>query len=288
MGEVKLGTDLSGKRALLALSLLMLMAALGSAPDVLGQPLSSEACWECHAGGTAGVPALNRPAFEASVHKDLVCTACHTNVTVLPHAQTPAPVEIQICAGCHALVMKDYQQSIHGRAHAQGIREAARCADCHTAHETLPKDHADSTVFVRNLPQTCGKCHENSGLSERFGLPSRRYTTYLDSYHGISLKYGNLIAANCSSCHGSHLILAASDPNSSIHAQNLPQTCGQCHPNASENFLKGKVHVEANPSVSPGVYAVRIFYTLFISGLGLFFLLHMSLDFIRWLRRRYA
>jgi len=152
----------------------------------------------------------------------------------------------------------------------------------------LPVQDPNSTVFPANLPETCGRCHENSGISERFGVAARRYTTYIDTYHGISLKYGNLIAANCTSCHGSHLILAASDPNSSIHPSNLPKTCGKCHPNAGENFLKGRIHVEANPKVSPGVYAVRLFYTLFIGGLGAFFLLHITLDFIRWLRRRHA
>jgi NhaP-type Na+/H+ or K+/H+ antiporter len=68
----------------------------------------------------------------------------------------------------------------------------------------------------------------------------------------------------------------------------LPKTCGQCHPNARENILKGAVHVEATPSVSPGVYAVRVFYTVFIGALLGFFLLHISLDVIRWLRRRYG
>jgi hypothetical protein len=141
---------------------------------------------------------------------------------------------------------------------------------------------------VRNLPQTCGRCHENPEISGRFGIAPRRYSTYLGSYHGISVKYGNLIAANCSSCHGSHLILAASDPNSSIHPNNLPQTCGQCHPNVGENILKGKVHVEAKLSVSPGVYAVHVFYIVFLGVFATLFLLHVSLDIIRWLRRRHA
>jgi hypothetical protein len=180
-------------------------------------------------------------------------------------------------------------RAFHGRARAQGISEAAHCADCHSAHTVFSKADPRSSVFVRNLPQTCGRCHENSEISERFGIAPRRYSTYLESYHGISVKYGSLIAANCSSCHGSHLILAASDPNSSIHPQNLPKTCGQCHPTTPGKISsRVAVHVEATPSVSPGVYAVRVFYTVFIGALLGFFLLHISLDVIRWLRRRYG
>jgi hypothetical protein len=244
---------------------------------VAQQPTS---CWDCHAHTG------DRAAFESSAHKDLACTVCHSDVQNIPHK--PPPLTAQACAGCHPDQVQQYQQSVHGQAHAQGIGEAARCVDCHSAHAIFPKTDPRSSVFVRNLPQTCGRCHENPEISERFGIAPRRYSTYLGSYHGISVKYGNLIAANCSSCHGSHLILAASDPNSSIHPNNLPQTCGQCHPNAGENILKGKVHVEAKLSVSPGVYAVHVFYIVFLGVFAALFLLHVSLDIIRWLRRRHA
>jgi hypothetical protein len=255
------------------------LIVLVSALAVAQQPRS---CWDCH------VDTLDRAAFESSVHKDLACTICHSDVARIPHEQPPVSLTAQACVSCHPDQVQQYLQSVHGQARAQGVREAARCADCHSAHTIFSKADPRSSVFVRNLPQTCGRCHENSGLSERFGIAAHRYSTYWESYHGLSVKYGNLIAANCSSCHGSHLILAASDPSSSIHPNNLLQTCGQCHPNASANLLKGKVHVEAQLSVSPGVYAVRVFYIIFLGVFAALFLLHIALDIIRWLRRRHA
>ncbi|MCS7198528.1 MAG: NapC/NirT family cytochrome c [Candidatus Bipolaricaulota bacterium] len=222
------------------------------------------------------------------MHKDLACTSCHSDVHRVPHEPPPAPVTAHACAGCHPEQVQQYQQSIHGQAQAQGIGEAARCADCHSVHAIFPKFDSRSSVFVRNLPRTCGRCHERSELSERFGIAARRYSTYWESYHGLSVKYGNLIAANCSSCHGSHLILATSDPQSSVHPNNLPQTCGQCHPNASANLLQGKVHVEARLEVSPGVYVVHVFYIVFLGIFGALFAFHVTLDIIRWWRRRYA
>lgn len=254
------------------------LSVLTSLLALAQQPAS---CWDCHTD-------IDRPALESSVHRDLSCTICHSDVETIPHEQPPAQLTAQACVGCHPDQTQQYQQSVHGQACAQGISESACCADCHSAHAIFSKADPRSSVFVRNLPQTCGRCHENSEISERFGIAPRRYSTYLGSYHGISVKYGDLIAANCSSCHGSHLILAASDPNSSVHPQNLLRTCGQCHPNASANLLKGKVHVEAKLSVSPGVYAVRVFYIAFLGVFTALFVLHVGLDIIRWLRRRHA
>ncbi|MCX8103705.1 MAG: cytochrome c3 family protein [Candidatus Bipolaricaulota bacterium] len=247
---------------------------------IVSTAAGQQGCWDCHGDR------VDRVTFESSVHQDLACTVCHRDVQSIPHEQPPMRLTAQACAGCHPDQVQQYQQSVHGQARAQGIGEAARCADCHSAHAIFSKTDPRSSVFVRNLPQTCGRCHENSGLSERFGLAAHRYSTYWESYHGLSVKYGNLIAAKCSSCHGSHLILAASDPKSSIHPSNLWQTCGQCHPTASANLLKGKVHVEAKLSVSPEVYAVHVFYLVFLGVFATLFVLHVSLDIIRWVRRR--
>jgi hypothetical protein len=273
----------SGQKAKAALGLgYLVLAVLGAILPAFALQNPDESCWKCH----AGAPTLNRQLFETSAHRELDCQVCHTDITETPHEDALAPVSAHVCAACHAPIVQEYQQSVHGRARTQGIGEAAHCSDCHTAHEILAKSNPASSVSFKNLPRTCGRCHESAELADRFGLPSHRYTTYIDSYHGLTLEYGNLVAANCSSCHGRHLILAASDPGSSIHSAGLAKTCGQCHPNASENFLKGRVHVEANPEVSMGVYAVRLFYMFFIGVLGIFFLLHITLDLFRWLKRR--
>ncbi|OGF53357.1 MAG: hypothetical protein A2Z21_07930 [Candidatus Fraserbacteria bacterium RBG_16_55_9] len=241
------------------------------------QSEEAETCSLCHLD-------LPLEPLQASVHQGLPCMSCHPGAKVVPHERTMNP---EACAACHPGA-RAYWESIHGRAYLQGVPDVPDCAACHGGHHILSTKDPDSPVSSLKLPQTCGRCHENAGISERFGLPSHRYTTYIDSFHGISLRYGNLVAANCTSCHGNHLILAASDKDSSIHPQNLPKTCGQCHPNAGENFTKGKIHVEARPGVSYGVWAVRLFYTGFIGLLGFFFLTHIVLDAIKWLRRRHV
>src|SRR6266545_3454820 len=75
------------------------------------------------------------------------------------------------------------------------------------------------------------------------GVASARVSSYKDSYHGLASQLGSKVVANCASCHGVHNILPSSDPRSMISANNLPQTCGQCHVGASVNFTNGKIHL---------------------------------------------
>jgi formate dehydrogenase gamma subunit len=90
----------------------------------------------------------------------------------------------------------------------------------------------------------CGKCHGSEQLNTRYKLPSDRVKTFFESYHGLAVKKGSTTAANCSSCHGHHKILASSDPNSTIHKDHLVETCGKCHPGATKNFAQAQVHVD--------------------------------------------
>jgi hypothetical protein len=71
-----------------------------------------------------------------------------------------------------------------------------------------------------------------------------------------------------------------------IHRDNLQKTCGSCHPGASENFAKGKIHSVASISGEDFgekvVGWVRITYILLIAmvigGLSCF-------NFMDWLRK---
>jgi hypothetical protein len=168
-----------------------------------------------------------------------------------------------------------------------GIVESPVCTDCHGEHTISRISDPNSPVASRNIPKTCTRWHDKDGISSRYALPKKRFSSYMDSFHGIAVEYGMTKAANCASCHGVHNILPASDPASSINKANLPKTCGKCHPNAGPNFSRGAVHVEVTASKSLGVFAIRLFYTVFISALMILFVLHVGLELYgRWSRRR--
>jgi formate dehydrogenase gamma subunit len=177
-------------------------------------------------------------AFMAGNRNAAGCLSCHGGNAhkILPKSDPKSPTAHnnvpKTCANCHAqkLVMEgshlpaqpvfSYQQSVHGKAVADGNSKAAVCIDCHGAHEILGANDQKSPIFKFNVPQTCGKCHGDVA------------TVFATSVHGKAIAHGNDRAPVCTDCHGIHLIKPHVDPTSSVAAQNNARTtCGQCHGN---------------------------------------------------------
>ena len=113
--------------------------------------------------------------------------------------------------------VEQYLQSVHGRAVLAG-KDAASCSDCHGTHGILPARDPNSSVSHWNVAATCGACH------------SEIAKTFEQSVHGQAIEAGVKDAPDCTSCHGEHLILAPTDPQSPTFPANLAAvTCGRCH-----------------------------------------------------------
>jgi hypothetical protein len=231
-------------------------------------------------------------AYEKSVHGRLtkegrpvqaaVCTDCHGAHLILgPRESDSKTSRLNIpatCGRCHAQIYNEYKVSIHGRALAGGKLESPGCTDCHGEHTLALVSDPKAPVYQVNVAKTCAGCHENQALIRKYGLPTGRYSSYVGSFHGVALKYGDLSAASCTSCHEVHRILPSSEAESSISIQNLPKTCGKCHPGMREVSTIGKIHVEATKQSSFGMYLVRRFYLWFIGILMFLFLCYIALD----------
>ncbi|MEW5806275.1 MAG: cytochrome c3 family protein [Acidobacteriota bacterium] len=213
-----------------------------------------------------------------------VCNDCHGSHAILPSDDPESQVHkkniADDCGSCHQEILKQYSGSIHGTELHNDNLLAPTCTDCHGEHRIAPPADPGSLVFATNIPITCSHCHEGERLAERFISPGERLKTYLDSYHGLAIRFGETMVANCASCHGIHDIRPSADPLSSIHPDNLSKTCGKCHPGAGEKFKIGKVHVEAKPGSSLGKFLVRQFYIWFIMILVAGFLTHIILEAI--------
>ncbi len=232
-------------------------------------------CGECHgqkyvmeASGHSAQPftsylqSVHGKAVAAGSDKAAVCTDCHGAHDILSASDSKSPIfkfnVPNTCAKCHEAVKETYMQSIHGQAMARGNSLAPVCTDCHGIHSIKTHLDPNSSVSGANLAAvTCARCHEGVRLTQEFGVPGRRATTYLASYHGLASRLGSQVVANCASCHGVHNILPSSDPRSTINRANLVNTCGQCHPGVSEKFALSKVHVGAPLSADVGSVAVR-------------------------------
>ncbi len=256
----------------------------------------AKTCARCHANLQMAekfqIPVV-RPvqAYLLSVHaraveggvRAAVCSDCHGTHLILPSSDPQSPISRsnvpETCGKCHTEVLKEYRGSVHGKALIRGIREAPVCTDCHGEHRILSHEQPASPVFATNIPgQTCGRCHSNTRLSEKYGLAGGKVAAFEDSFHGLALRSGQLTVANCASCHGIHDILPASDPRSMINPSNLPKTCGKCHPGAGERFALGPIHVVATEFSSPGVYWIRLIYLSLIVVVIGFMVAHNAID----------
>ncbi|MGA7339720.1 MAG: cytochrome b/b6 domain-containing protein [Terracidiphilus sp.] len=211
-----------------------------------------------------------------------VCTDCHGAHTILPANQAQSPIYRfnvpATCGKCHVDIAATFNASIHGQAIARGNGLAPVCTDCHGIHTIRSAGNANSPVSEQNLSRdVCARCHEGVRLSEEFGVPGNRVTSYFDSYHGLAAEGGSVVAANCSSCHGVHDILPSSDPRSTINSANLDATCGQCHKGVTRKFTLTKVHlVDGARGGDIDSLAVRwvrrIYVVLILAVIGLMFL----------------
>jgi cytochrome b subunit of formate dehydrogenase len=243
-------------------------------------------CGKCHgqkflmeSNGESAQPFVS---YQQSVHgraiekgstKAAVCTDCHGAHQILAASDAQSPISKfkvpETCGKCHSAIQQTFNTSIHGQAIAHGNSLAPVCTDCHGIHSIKGHKDPNSPVAEQNLSRdTCARCHDGVRLSQEFGVPGNRVSTYMDSYHGLAMEGGSIIAANCSSCHGVHNILPSRDPRSTINPANLEVTCGKCHKGVTQKFILTRVHLEdgVHPKDlgSNAVKWVRILYILLI------------------------
>src|SRR5690242_4238588 len=131
-------------------------------------------------------------------------------VAVTAGAQTKAN---EVCAGCH-----DKGQKMTGTVHA-----ALACSQCHEKHEEYPHP-------AKVVKPACATCHTQAG------------DDYAKGVHGQAVAKGNAGAPECSTCHNNaHEVL---DPQSSNFRKAVPDTCGMCHSDISDQY-KTSVHGQA-------------------------------------------
>jgi cytochrome b subunit of formate dehydrogenase len=262
-------------------------------------------CATCHESATPPAVAMGHPSsgYAQTVHGRAIlergnmdaasCSDCHGahNISkpIKPESPTNRLNIATTCSKCHGDVASAYEQSIHGVALARGVKESATCTDCHGEHTILAHDDPQSSVFATAISrETCAHCHAAEKLTSKLGIPGNRVESYSQSYHGLAAEAGETTVANCSSCHGVHDILPSSDPRSSTHATNLPQTCGKCHPGVSAATFRGlTVHGGPEESV-PIIRWVVLFYQIAIPVIIGGMLFHHAVDFFRKLRRHLA
>lgn len=196
---------------------------------------------------------------------------------------------IKTCGKCHVGIERDYYEGVHGKDYVKGNLDVPVCTDCHNEHDILSPQSLESGVYATKVAEVCSRCHDNVALSRQYGFLTSRLKTYEETFHGTAARYGETRVANCASCHGFHSVRPSSDPESSIHPDNLPQTCGQCHPGASRRFAEGQIHANREEAALPkyrSSFIVKQIYIIVIAVIIGVMLIFIGADILRRLFRK--
>jgi predicted CXXCH cytochrome family protein len=174
---------------------------------------------------------VNHTNLKNSVHKDVECSSCHPDAAVaeFPHPDILAPVD---CGFCHDEAFKGFDKGIHGQALRLNALYAPTCEECHGSHDILHRTDFRSRTYKMNIPVLCGKCHrEGAPVARTYNISEHNILeNYSESIHGEGLfKRGLIVTATCNDCHGNHLVLPHTSPNSTISVNNIASTCMVCH-----------------------------------------------------------
>lgn len=247
-----------------------------------------ETCAKCHSQiGITLDPDIRMPrSFEnyaESTHGKLlkegntdvpVCTDCHGGHVIRPGSDptsTIHPKRIdEMCGRCHEKEQADYRESIHYRALMFGIYDSPTCTGCHGEHSQLsPSDPLSRVSRNHQAHETCGRCHNNPTIIRKYGLSPDVVTTYEDSYHGLAVRGRSQRSAVCADCHGAHAVRTVRDTLSTIHPQNVTETCRQCHPRADVKFSQSYTHSALQPRTGGINYWIaQIYWILIVTIIG--------------------
>ena len=121
-------------------------------------------CGKCHEKA--------EKAYQGSVHGEQVkagnalapqCASCHPAHEIKRVNGTAWKLEaIKECGNCHEKPLRTYHYSYHGEITNLGFTRVAKCADCHGAHEVLPRSDPRSRISEQNLLGTCRQCHHKA------------------------------------------------------------------------------------------------------------------------------
>jgi nitrate/TMAO reductase-like tetraheme cytochrome c subunit len=250
-------------------------------------------CGKCH-GNDAMVQKAKLPGgnivsqFHDSIHGRALtgaaqasaptCTNCHGAHSIRakadPDSTTNRARIPDTCGNCHKQERAQFAKSLHGQLRQEGNLAAPGCNDCHSAHRI--QQH-DLPTFQTHVIAECGNCHAD------------HLSTYRDTFHGQVTALGYSRVATCASCHGSHEILPASNPASTVSTQNRLGTCRKCHAGATANFANYDPHANRHDRArSPLYYYSASFMEWLLIGVFGFFGIHTLLWFVRSLRVRLA
>ena len=213
---------------------------------------------------------------ESGLMVTAVCVDCHTSHLELPITDSLSSINpkniAETCAKCHYGIYEKFQKSVHSPDITKTDKKLPTCYDCHKSHSIERVERGD---FRQGIIDQCGNCHEEVTES------------YFETLHGKVSRLGEVSAAKCYDCHGSHNILRSDDPNSTLSRANVVETCKNCHPNSNHKFVGYLTHAtHHDPEKYPYLFYTFWAMTILLVSTFTFFGLHTLLWFPRAMKEK--
>jgi cytochrome b subunit of formate dehydrogenase len=207
-------------------AVLLPMAFLASAVSSLS--LAAPAAKPAAAPPAKENPAVKMPPLKGSHIADdnNSCLQCHTT----PDAWDPKDK----AQYRFYLVLDALKKDVH-------YQKGVNCVDCHGGDPTIQETKAHQTDDFRSklpdIERFCAHCHAAEVLDLRKSVHAKA---------GRRNAQGDGSLMGCGQCHGqlAHSLLPVKDPKSPVHLKAQIQTCGACHAENLESFLRS-VHGQA-------------------------------------------
>ncbi|MCC7387617.1 MAG: hypothetical protein IT431_02485 [Phycisphaerales bacterium] len=193
---------------------------------------------------------IQTDALAGSAHAAVTCVECHTDAARLPHEPS---LQLQTCATeCHEAQASAYPTGSHYEALQNNDELAPTCASCHGGHQIKPVGDLQSEQHRLNSIFMCAECHEKHMKDTPGGYKPRSHIeAYFKSAHGRAVAESGLVnAPTCSDCHTAHAVHPVEHPDSPVHRDQIPQTCGRCHVGILKIYdtsIHGQLAAEGDP-----------------------------------------
>jgi cytochrome b subunit of formate dehydrogenase len=212
------------------LSRVLTCLAVGFAvmPFLVGQRVQAQTkddCLMCHSDASLVTQRKGRDVslfvdagtLERSVHKRLVCVACHAGFKPdeMPHKETITPVN---CLTCHKnSVLKHAFHPRMAKASGTNGDPDVSCKGCHGTHAVVARASEASPFHVSRLKETCSTCHGD--VTEEFSA----------SAHGRALAAKTPGSPSCLTCHENSIVQGPSEKDSVAVKIAQEKICLSCH-----------------------------------------------------------
>lgn len=114
--------------------------------------------------GPGGLAERSAPGGEKN--RKPSCTDCHQGHDLPDPSSEQSRLNLMDrCGSCHEDLTERYRMSLHGQLTNLGNAAAAKCSDCHGAHDILPIHDASSRLAGENRVKTCAQCHPRANLN---------------------------------------------------------------------------------------------------------------------------